>query len=117
MGRIFKTYLESHSVYVCNRCATHVVSTDDIVSKQFQGRHGKAYLFDNVVNISLGTIEERLLLTGLHQVADFYCNGCDVTLGWKYELAQEPAQKYKEGKYIVEKAMVRKATTMHDEAF
>ena len=62
MGRIFKSYIEAQSVYVCNQCATHVVSTDDIVNKQFQGRHGKAYLFDNVVNISLGPVEERVCL-------------------------------------------------------
>eukprot|EP01064_Diplonema_japonicum_P003669 TRINITY_DN12361_c0_g1_i1.p2 TRINITY_DN12361_c0_g1~~TRINITY_DN12361_c0_g1_i1.p2 ORF type:complete len:112 (+),score=3.31 TRINITY_DN12361_c0_g1_i1:34-369(+) len=108
MGRIFRAFLEAPSVYVCNTCSAHVVSGDDVVSKQFQGRHGKAYLFDNVVNITLGPIEERLLLTGVHQVADFFCNGCDSTLGWKYELAQEPSQKYKEGKYIIEKAMIKK---------
>jgi hypothetical protein len=26
--------------------------------------------------------------------------------GWKYEMAYEESQKYKEGKFIVEKAMV-----------
>ena len=60
MGRVFKSYIEAPSVYVCKECAIHVVSRDDIVSKQFQGRHGTAYLFDNVVNITLGPIEERV---------------------------------------------------------
>ena len=27
-------------------------------------------------------------------------------MGWKYETAHEQSQKYKEGKFIVEKAMV-----------
>ncbi|KAJ9457638.1 Protein yippee-like [Diplonema papillatum] len=108
MGRVFKTYLHVPEVYACCECLTHIVDVDGVVSKQFVGHHGKAYLFENVVNITLGPTEERSLLTGMHEVADFFCNGCDTTLGWKYEVAQEASQKYKEGKYIVEKAMIRK---------
>lgn len=36
------------------------------------------------VNIGCGPAEERLLLTGLHAVADIYCENCHTTLGWKY---------------------------------
>ena len=74
----------------------------------FSGRHGKAYLFANVyvaflcavpfacrclpfsfrfcvrVNISLGPLEDRVLITGLHTVCDIYCNCCLAVLGWKY---------------------------------
>ena len=38
----------------------------------------------NRVNITLGPKEERLLMTGLHTVADIYCTCCNTTLGWKY---------------------------------
>ena len=31
-----------------------------------------------------GPAEERVLLTGLHAVADIYCECCKTTLGWKY---------------------------------
>lgn len=34
---------------------------------------------------------------GLHTVADIYCNVCNTNLGWKYEMAYEQSQKYKEG--------------------
>ncbi|KAL5968862.1 hypothetical protein TSMEX_003416 [Taenia solium] len=37
----------------------------------------------------------------LHLVADIYCECCDTYLGWKYEEAYEPSQKYKEGKAVV----------------
>ena len=36
------------------------------------------------VNIGCGPAEERVLLTGLHAVADIYCEICKTTLGWKY---------------------------------
>ena len=36
------------------------------------------------VNIGCGRAEERILLTGLHAVADIYCSSCRTTLGWKY---------------------------------
>ncbi|VDD94325.1 unnamed protein product [Enterobius vermicularis] len=72
--------------------------------QSFQGSQGKAYLFNSVVNIRCGPAEERLLLTGLHAVADIYCECCKTTLGWKYEHAYESSQKYKEGKFIIELA-------------
>uniref|UniRef100_A0A6I8NFG0 Yippee like 3 n=1 Tax=Ornithorhynchus anatinus TaxID=9258 RepID=A0A6I8NFG0_ORNAN len=54
------------------------------------------------VNVGCGPAEERVLLTGLHAVADIHCENCKTTLGWKYEQAFESSQKYKEGKYIIE---------------
>ncbi|PSN53502.1 Protein yippee-like 2 [Blattella germanica] len=57
-----------------------------------------------MVNVGCGPAEERVLLTGLHAVADIYCECCKTTLGWKYEHAFESSQKYKEGKYIIELA-------------
>ncbi|XP_058857377.1 protein yippee-like 2 isoform X1 [Acipenser ruthenus] len=70
----------------------------------FQGSQGRAYLFNAVVNVGCGPAEERVLLTGLHAVADIYCENCKTTLGWKYEHAFETSQKYKEGKFIIELA-------------
>jgi len=49
-----------------------------------------------------------MLLTGRHTVADIRCASCDAALGWKYEKAYQPTQKYKEGKYILEKALVHR---------
>uniref|UniRef100_A0A8C7Y8R8 Yippee domain-containing protein n=1 Tax=Oryzias sinensis TaxID=183150 RepID=A0A8C7Y8R8_9TELE len=42
------------------------------------------WLFACRVNVGCGPAEERLLLTGLHAVADIYCENCHTTLGWKY---------------------------------
>lgn len=36
------------------------------------------------VNVGCGPAEERVLLTGLHAVADIHCENCKTTLGWKY---------------------------------
>eukprot|EP00271_Cylindrocystis_brebissonii_P009788 TRINITY_DN2506_c0_g2_i1.p2 TRINITY_DN2506_c0_g2~~TRINITY_DN2506_c0_g2_i1.p2 ORF type:complete len:112 (+),score=22.92 TRINITY_DN2506_c0_g2_i1:280-615(+) len=108
MGRPFKQYLAGNKIYSCSNCRSHAADHDEIISKAFQGRHGRAYLFANVVNISVGPKEDRLLITGLHTVADIYCSECQEVLGWKYEKAYEESQKYKEGKYILEKAKVMK---------
>ncbi|XP_015160327.1 protein yippee-like isoform X1 [Solanum tuberosum] len=71
--------------------------------QSFQCRHGKAYLFDKVVNVTLGEKEERMMLTGIHTVVDIFCVGCGSIVGWKYEAAQEKDQKYKEGRFILER--------------
>lgn len=64
---------------------------------------GRAYLFDNCVNVTIGPAEDRPLITGLHSVCDIFCKRCNHMVGWTYAKAYETSQKYKEGKFIVEK--------------
>lgn len=42
------------------------------------------------------------MTTGRHIVRDIACKQCKETVGWKYDKAYEAAEKYKEGKYILE---------------
>ncbi|KDQ21711.1 hypothetical protein BOTBODRAFT_26141 [Botryobasidium botryosum FD-172 SS1] len=93
---------QGHPTYCCSRCTTTLALQDELISKSFSGREGRAFLLHSVVNVRIGKKEERQLLTGLHTVADIYCIGCDSNLGWTYLKAHESSQKYKEGKYIIE---------------
>ncbi|XP_038883190.1 protein yippee-like [Benincasa hispida] len=101
MGRLFFITLEGNC-YSCKHCKTHLALSKDIISRTFHCRHGRAYLFNNVVNVTVGEQEERMMITGLHTVVDIFCVGCGSILGWKYEVAYDKSQKYKEGKYILE---------------
>ncbi|MCJ8739905.1 hypothetical protein PDJAM_G00052810 [Pangasius djambal] len=104
-SKTFQAYLPTcHRTYSCIHCRAHLANHDELISKSFQGSQGRAYLFNSVVNVGCGPAEERVLLTGLHAVADIYCENCKTTLGWKYEHAFESSQKYKEGKFIIELA-------------
>ncbi|KAG6535563.1 hypothetical protein ZIOFF_000585 [Zingiber officinale] len=148
MGRLFLVSLEG-KIYSCKHCQTHLALSDDILSKAFHCKHGKAYLFDKVqnclglclvvafnliyatpavmgrmicdhsalylgseevssqskkcVNISVGFEDDRMMTTGLHTVSDVFCVGCGSIVGWKYEVAHEKTQKYKEGKIVLER--------------
>jgi len=116
-AKTFRAYLpECHRTYSCVHCRAHLANHDELISKSFQGSQGRAYLFNSVVNISCGQAEERVLLTGLHAVADIYCDCCKTTLGWKYEQAYESSQKYKEGKYIIELAHMIKENGWDNES-
>ncbi|KAG5122728.1 hypothetical protein JHK84_041068 [Glycine max] len=117
-------------LYCCCNCRNQVSLHDDIIAKTFQvevrtyvlihiiptpflpgqpqwfcmdGRYGRGFLFSHAMNIVVGPKEDRHLMTGLHTVADVYCGDCREVLGWKYERAYEASQKYKEGKFILEK--------------
>lgn len=70
--------------------------------QDFKGQHGEAYLFNTVVNVTQGEPAERNMTTGGHIVRDINCRHCKETVGWKYDKAYNPTQKYKEGKYILE---------------
>ncbi|KZF22221.1 yippee-like protein [Xylona heveae TC161] len=102
MGLAYNIYLNSPRIYGCKKCKTHLSNPDDIISRNFRGQHGKAYLFNSVVNISLAEAMERNMTTGRHIVRDIMCIECKETVGWKYDKAYESSEKYKEGKYILE---------------
>ena len=51
-------------------------------------------------------VQDRVMLTGRHMVRDVYCKNCRFKLGWMYEFATEENQKYKEGRVILERALV-----------
>uniref|UniRef100_A0A158PBT4 Protein yippee-like n=1 Tax=Angiostrongylus cantonensis TaxID=6313 RepID=A0A158PBT4_ANGCA len=110
---LFQHYLpEGHRCYSCVHCRANLASHNDLISKVRSNIISK-YL-RTVVNIGTGPAEERVLLTGLHAVADIYCQCCKTTLGWKYEHAFESSQKYKEGKFIIELAHMVKDNQWED---
>ncbi len=98
----------AEALYACASCGTHLALHDELISKAFSGRQGKAYLFRSALNTRRGKEEERQLLTGLHTVADLRCALCRRSVGWTYVKAYELSQKYKEGKFILELSAVRK---------
>jgi hypothetical protein len=129
MGLAYNTYLNSNKIYGCKTCKAHLANHEDIISRvsynlhnpahiviwpepegltdtsrpqNFRGQHGKAYLFNTVVNIDAGEPSERSMTTGRHIVRDIACKQCKETVGWKYDKAYESTEKYKEGKFILE---------------
>ncbi|GMJ13870.1 hypothetical protein like AT5G53940 [Hibiscus trionum] len=105
MGRVFVVELDGRS-YRCRFCRTHLALPDDLVSRSFHCRRGKAYLFNNTVNVTVGALEERMMLSGMHTVADIFCCCCGQIVGWKYEAAYEKSQKYKEGKFVLQRGRI-----------
>jgi hypothetical protein len=94
--------LEGAHVLSCAKCRTHMALSEDVASKAFHGRTGRAFLVEQTVNVRLGPPEDRVLLTGLHTVADVLCRNCSAYVGWKYQAAFNPSQRYKVGKFILE---------------
>ncbi|NWW48246.1 YPEL1 protein, partial [Pedionomus torquatus] len=108
-SKTFQAYLPNcHRTYSCIHCRAHLANHDELISKASEERQAPCgecnFSFSSRVNVGCGPAEERVLLTGLHAVADIYCENCKTTLGWKYEHAFESSQKYKEGKFIIELA-------------
>lgn len=87
--------------YKCKFCKTPLAMADELVSKAFHCRNGKAYLFNNAANIKVGTLEERMMLSEMHIVADILFYDCGQIVGWKFVVAHEKNHKYKEGNLIL----------------
>jgi len=107
MGMTHLEFLYGARIYGCKNCNAHFATIESMVSKAFQGQHGRAYLFAGVVNIREGEANERQMTTGVHIVRDIFCVKCDEQVGWKYDRAYEASQRYKEGKFILEREMIK----------
>ncbi|CAN0225543.1 unnamed protein product [Pylaiella littoralis] len=102
-----QVFLEGeNTVYTCSMCRAHLATRDHVISECFHGHRGRAFLFERCVNVAAGRPENRMLTTGMHVVADISCKSCGAELGWKYEGAVEKSQKYKVGKFILERFAV-----------
>lgn len=49
---------------------------------------------------------KRNMTTGLHIICEISCMECDAYVGWTYVTAFNPDQKFKEGKFILEKELI-----------
>eukprot|EP00347_Sterkiella_histriomuscorum_P000518 403375541 len=109
MGKIYLEYLDidGKGYYECGVCQTHFTKASDLISKNFHGKTGQAFLFNNAVNVFKGPEEEKVLMTGLHKVCDIHCRNCMKIVGWTYIYAHNQSEKYKEGKFIIEKAYIK----------
>ncbi|CCX07746.1 yippee zinc-binding/DNA-binding /Mis18, centromere assembly-domain-containing protein [Pyronema domesticum] len=99
------------TLLACRVCHSHLCPSSSIISKTFTGRYGRAYLLSssslNTSTVTLLRPQERHLVTGLHTVSDYECARCGAELGWRYDDAKEASQKYKVGKWILEREKVR----------
>lgn len=48
------------------------------------------------------------MTTGKHNISRIYCV-CSNEIGWKYNFAKSFSQKYKEGNFLLESALLKKA--------
>lgn len=106
MGRIFLRHIGGTRLFSCASCDTPLTNRAELISTRFTGATGRAFLFNKVVNLNYSEVQDRVMLTGRHMVRDVSCKNCDAKLGWVYEFATEDNQRYKEGRVILERALV-----------
>lgn len=135
----YESYLSGHASHLrCARCLADIALSTQIISKGFQGRYGRAYLVapsqssisSNPINLTTPKAKNdvlpnlpntythkpmpRQLVTGAHTVGDISCAQCGSMLGWKYIAAEEEAQRYKVGKFILETKRVCRSSTWEE---
>ncbi|KAH9748801.1 protein yippee-like [Citrus sinensis] len=116
MGRIFLVELKGRSYYKCRFCNSHLALADSVLSWVLLKNDTWSIVSISLflthwifrVNIMLGPQEERLMLSGMHTVEDIFCCCCGQIVGWKYVAAHDKNQKYKEGKFVLERYQIGK---------
>ncbi|ANZ73615.1 BA75_01741T0 [Komagataella pastoris] len=91
------------NLLLCNQCYTQVCQMPLIISDNFHGKHGKAYLVSHLLNVDLDEKPStKIMLTGEYLVTNVYCKQCQSCLGWKYLESDSRKENYKVGKFVIE---------------
>ncbi|KAH3660085.1 hypothetical protein OGAPHI_007290 [Ogataea philodendri] len=91
----------------CKQCHNHICLTSLIISDNFTGSLGAAFFVSKVLNVKLSkTRDFKRMKTGRYEVKGISCKQCDSTLGWKYLYSEEDKEKYKEGRFVVERKLL-----------
>lgn len=94
-------------MYHCCRCKVPILRSRDIVSANYHGGWGPAFLVNQVCNVSVERNSyPATFTTGGYTVCDFSCSACRLTLGKKYVDARDPPNRFKVGKYLLEQTLV-----------
>ncbi|CUM67005.1 uncharacterized protein PRCAT00004693001 [Priceomyces carsonii] len=115
MGLKFSEFFESSmyessdtQIMVCKKCSSHLCLSVLIVSDQFSGASGSAYLVDNLINYDADpTVEETKMKTGVYLINKVRCHQCKVQVGWTYKKSFSYEESYKEGKFVIEKYYIK----------
>jgi len=110
MGFPYTDHLDDNgqkkTIFKCPDCQSHYFTSSNIVSDNFHGKDGGAYLIDKVVNTKQGELEKRHMLTGTYTVCDTLCRICNKYIGWQYLTAEDQSEKYKEQKHVIETSCI-----------
>ena len=60
MGRVFLDHIGGSRLYTCANCDTFLTNKTELISTRFTGATGRAFLFNNVVNLVPSEVQERV---------------------------------------------------------
>ncbi|KAG0656278.1 hypothetical protein C6P46_000346 [Rhodotorula mucilaginosa] len=89
-------------LFRCQQCTLPLALTDSLVSRAFQGSSGPAILVRNACNVKEGERENKLYAVP----AAVQNSGGAMCV--RFFVSPDSSQKYKEGKYILEKSRIYK---------
>lgn len=95
----------NQKVITCKNCLNHLCLSTLVISSDFSGASGKAFLVDSVLNYEFYGIPVKLeMLTGIYLISKVRCIQCKTGLGWYYNRSFTSTECYKEGKFVIELA-------------
>eukprot|EP00903_Cladosiphon_okamuranus_P011490 g10822.t1 len=107
---VIPSLIEEPQVYACATCGTHLCTDGNIESKEFHTKDGRGFLVRDVINITNGPPQSRMLRTGKHTCEDVSCVSCHTEIGWQYTDTAERGQRYKIGLCVLGVVYLAKAT-------
>lgn len=91
----------------CNGCHNQISLNKFVISTNFYGNYGPALFVSDVLNVKLSDDKSfQRMRTGRYVVKTIYCRQCQTNIGWKYLFSEEDGEKYKEGRFVIERTQL-----------
>lgn len=74
-------------IFFCDQLLPWIFSFAVKIFRHFWFNTYSVYESGCRVNVVVGALEERMMLSGLHTVADIFCCCCGQIIGWKYVIS------------------------------
>ncbi|KAA1478321.1 hypothetical protein DENSPDRAFT_845475 [Dentipellis sp. KUC8613] len=105
-----KSTPDSGRAIACKNCDTFITSTNDFLSQAYWGLEGRAVLVRHIAPgaATRSAPTSQILLSGApgDTVRVLYCRACTAYVGWEIVRAQARAERWKEGRGVLELARV-----------
>lgn len=95
-------------IIICKECSAHLCLSHHVLSDEFTGSSGPAYLVDTIINYAADPhVQETKMVTGDYLVQSVSCKQCKTRLGWTYKKSFKYTEAYKEGKFVIENKFIK----------
>eukprot|EP00485_Elphidium_margaritaceum_P012943 CAMPEP_0202706886 /NCGR_PEP_ID=MMETSP1385-20130828/19247_1 /ASSEMBLY_ACC=CAM_ASM_000861 /TAXON_ID=933848 /ORGANISM="Elphidium margaritaceum" /LENGTH=421 /DNA_ID=CAMNT_0049365451 /DNA_START=71 /DNA_END=1336 /DNA_ORIENTATION=+ len=101
-------------IYGCKQCGQHLFDSSAMIQQQIEiDDHCVGCLVEclfNAGDVTMGPLQNKIILNGMFKVKEIFCDGCLATFGWKIIESFDEWNAFQTNKYCIDIAKIKTVT-------